>query len=101
MILDIQGEVANKIKAKTAYDTAIQMQKAAVMQMMLDLLPLQMTLDGQFKAPPPIEPKQCLLLAEKCIDAWLRLVYKTDGKAVLTMPQNIGKVADDQNKLPE
>lgn len=94
MLLDDQGEIANKLKVKTAYDTAEQMQKAAIMQMMVELLPLQTTLDGKIKPPPPIHPKQCLLLAEKCINAWLRLVYKTDGKAVLTLPQTLGKEPD-------
>lgn len=95
MLLDDSGEIANKLKVKTAYDTAGQMQKAAIMQMMIELLPLQTTLDGKIKPPPNIAPKQCLLLAEKCIDAWLRLCYKTDGKAVLTLPQNIGNKETD------
>lgn len=94
MILDENGDIANKVKVKTAWDTAEQMQKAAIMQMMIELLPLQMTLDGKIKPPPPIEPRQCMLLAEKCINAYLRLVYKTDGKAVLTLPQSLGKEPD-------
>lgn len=105
MILDIEGQVANKIKQKSAYDTAQQMQKAAIMQMLIELLPLQTNLDGSIKPPPPIDPKQCMMLAEKCIDAFLRLVYKPDLKPILTLPQTLNKGTEEtpngQDKVQE